>query len=130
MSEIWDQLLALKALTFDTGTFHEAQAFQLKMWSRLMFPHADEAVTKVATGTRWLVEFNVKGSEDMVLPAENLLRGLSESVKDLLGGYFTVKVVFNGTAIFEDKGKPKKKRNLRETMKRLIDADKGADQGE
>jgi len=118
--------MVLKAMTYDTGTMHEAQIFQLKVWARLMFDGADETAINVGVMTSWMVEFAVKAPPEWKAPAEDLLRGLSNSVKDLLGDYFTTKVTLNGNAIFEDKGKPKKKRNLRETMKRLIDADKGA----
>jgi len=123
---IWNQLMILKSLTFEAGTLHDAQIFQLKVWAKLMFDEAEETTINVAVQTRWVVEFAVKASADWKMPREDLLRGLSNSVKDLLGDYFTVKVLLNGTAIFEDKGKPKKKRNLRATMKRLKDADKGA----
>jgi hypothetical protein len=127
MSEIWDQLMALKAMTYDTGTLHDAQVYQLKMWSALLFEGATERTINVKLGlSQWRIHFELVAPLEWKAPDEALLRGLANSVKDLLGEYFSTKVTVNGTAIFEDKGKPKKKRDLRATMKRLIDADKGA----
>lgn len=120
--KIWDELLALKAVTETTGVLHDAQRFQLQMWGPLMLKHARKI--DVGVSLPW-VEHD--GTPDEVLHEDRVVEfrvvsvggpkprdlkkriaTLDKWVKKLLGDRFTVRVVVRGKLIFEGKGKPKK----------------------
>jgi hypothetical protein len=113
--DMWDQLMALRAITQTTGILHEAQIIQLRYWPRIAIPHSiscevayfqkeineEGEVTQVPTIEFRPVLSKAKPPKDL----KKRLAGLNRSVKDLLGPNFTVKVKLGKKIIFTSKGK-------------------------
>jgi hypothetical protein len=87
-----EQVAQLKALTLRTGTLHELQIQQLKIWPRVALPHTTSSEARVDT-TKHVVEFRVEVSGRAPSQLTDRLKGLDQSVKDLLGTWWRVKVV-------------------------------------
>lgn len=109
-----EQLMLLRAMTRETGILHDAQVFQLKIWSKAAFSLAfeeglqdvefavgihDDSKTKEKLR---LVEFRVKATGKPRPPTKPLLEVLAKSVRGLLGDEYTVVAKLNGAAIFVD----------------------------
>lgn len=127
---IWEQLLELKAVTLETGTLHEAQVFQLKLWGPLALPQAHDI--EIAVGLphmtshpeNKLVEFyrvEVRAKAETAPPRDlkNRLEGLCRSIRTLLGDHFDIIVKINGKTIFLKKGARKKSASFKNTYDRL-----------
>lgn len=133
---LWAQLHALRGVTLQMGTIHEAQKFQLQVWGELAFPHVeqcevavglphlDEKLGKVQLVDQHVVEFRLKDTKGKGPPRgfRKTLEVLAKSVKDLLGEVFDVRVKVNKTVIYSVKGKPRKPTDVQALMKRLTDA--------
>jgi hypothetical protein len=126
---IWEQLLELKAVTAETGTVHEAQVLQLKLWGFLALPHVQASEMSLAVGLPHMdgeearelyrVEYRVKSDARPPRNLKKLLNGLARSVKKLLGDYFTVAVLVNGKTIFLSKGERKVKTTFKQIAARM-----------
>ena len=128
-NDLRKQMMALKAITETTGVIHDAQVAQLKIWGPVLVAHSREMEIGVALpwteneGTPEechhddrVVEFRVKSTRGKA--PKNLkkrFRILNQSVKDLLGDRFVVRVTLRGKAIFEGKGIPKGQNHLHGT---------------
>lgn len=109
------QLLALRAVTQNTGALHEGQVVQLKYWPRIAIPHStaceiayfQKERNEAGVVTRHpVIEFRMTLGKSK--PPKNLksrLAGLSRSVKDLLGPDFGVRVKVGAKVIYQSKGK-------------------------
>jgi hypothetical protein len=123
-NKIWQELLALKALTETTGVIHEAQKFQLQCWAQLIFPHGDNIEIGIQLpwteheGTPAEIHHDIRAVEFRVWktagkPPKDLtkrLKALDGWVKRLLGDRFEVRAAVKGKVIFTGKGKPLKKK--------------------
>lgn len=130
---IWDQLKALRQLTESTGALHEAQVYQLKQWGPLALQHVQEIEIGVNLHEKPCVEFRAIGvTTEVPENLQSLLAGLDRSIKSLLGQHFATRVLVDGVVIFEEQGKPRKRRNLKKTIERLKkqDAAAGANEGD
>jgi hypothetical protein len=124
---IWDQLKALRAITNNTGAIHDAQVHQLKQWGPLALQHVEEIEIGVRMHDKPCVEFRAKGvTTEVPENFASLLAGLDRSIKYMLGDHFATRVLVDGVVIFEEKGKARKKPNLKKTIERLKKQDAAA----
>ena|SRR6185312_6482170 len=96
--EIWEQLRVLKDLTETTGSIHEAQVTQLKIWAQCLFGSTDIEIDIEDVPT---VRFKANSNAPMSM---DTLKGLDRSVKSVLGDYFAVIVINKDITIFNSFG--------------------------
>jgi hypothetical protein len=131
--DIANQLMELKGVTQQTGTVHEAQAFQLKLWGLLALSNVRKADLEVAVGLPHLegdnavkmyrVEYRATSSAKPPKDLKKRLEALDRSVKWLLGDHFELTVRMDGKAIFVRKGARQKKQNVKRLLDRLKNDD-------
>jgi hypothetical protein len=112
----WEQLQALKVLTFETGVVHQAQLDQLRLWGRVAFQfvpkegfecqvdtdHQD--VHYVLNGGKLFKEpswFSFKKKEFDFDWLVGIIAGLDRSIHDLLGPEWRLLVTHNGKLEYE-----------------------------
>lgn len=110
VNDVQKQLMMLRGLTKTTGMLHEAQVLQLKHWPRIAIPHSTYSEFAFSH-EKHLVEFRIKTKGKAPGDLKLRLGGLTESVRDLLGPEYTVRIKDGKKKLFESKGKvevPKK----------------------
>jgi len=102
----WSQLMALKALTFQTGVMHQAQIDQLRLWGRVAFQFipregfechissADHSVCYVLKDGE--LYDKKKGATHNFKWLVKIIAGLDRSIHDLLGEEWQLKIKHNG----------------------------------
>lgn len=93
-------LLHLKDLTRRTGTIHDAQALQLRIWPRIAIPNSTQSVAKVDT-KKCTVLFEVTRKGRQPKNQQRLFKVLDENVKFMLGDWWSVSVKEGKKIIFE-----------------------------
>ena len=98
-----DQLMQLKAMTIRTGSIHEAQILQLKMWP-LLIPNVTKAAFSIDTD-RKLVSFKCESSSNRVTKKVKLTcKNMSEWTKQLLWNETAVTISINEKHVFDSRG--------------------------
>jgi hypothetical protein len=114
-NDTYTQLMMLRGLTKTTGMLHEAQVLQLKHWPRIAIPHSTYSEFGFSH-EKHVVEFRVKTKGKAPKDLKLRLGGLAESVRDLLGPEYTVRVKDGKKKLFESKGQvPVPKKETRES---------------
>lgn len=111
----WEQLMVLRAMTETTGVLHEAQILQLRYWPLAAFPHVSSVTIAYDTGRnhdgedsgKRVMEFRVKVDPKKRAPKniKKRFEVLDQSVKDLLGPTWTVRVKAGNKKLFESAGR-------------------------
>lgn len=102
--DAWEQLRIIRDISNKTRTLHESQVLNLKMWPFLAVTQADPVKSEIELNwTGNSIQFNLykkKGLRSSKNQNERL-RILDESVKDLLGNWWSVYVVLDGKVLYE-----------------------------
>jgi hypothetical protein len=100
----YEQLMALKALTKETGVLHDAQVFQLKLWP-LVMTHATKSEFTVDFDFKDII-FNITETKGKV-PTQftKRLKLLCKYTQNLLGEDWTVTVKLKNKPRYTLKGK-------------------------
>jgi hypothetical protein len=99
-----DQLMMLRAMTIRTGSIHEAQALQLKMWP-LLIPNVVKAEAKV-DAERKIVSFICESTSNRATKkVTNTCKHIAEWTKQLLWAETTVTIKINDKLIFDSRNK-------------------------
>ena len=98
MSEVLEQLKALKANTESTGILHEAQLTQIKYWILGLIPGSTEL--SISFNHKNSISFNVAAPSIKFKQKKKRLEMISLWTKELLGEYYLVEIAINDQLIF------------------------------
>jgi hypothetical protein len=115
--EPWNQLQSLKALTFQTGTLHQAQIDQLRLWGRVSFPYVpkegyechididNQEVNYVLKGGKLFKKyhswFTKQADRHDFKWLVNVIALLDHSIHELLGDEWRTLITHNGKVEYE-----------------------------
>lgn len=104
MPSSWkDQLLSLKDVTERTGTMHDAQVLQLKMWGGIAFGGLDWEAKVDPADKSVLYDIASKIPPRRVKDMANVVAALERSVHWLFGDHWLLKVRNNDNLLYEGK---------------------------
>lgn len=98
-----EQLDLLRGMTIRTGSIHEAQALQLKMWP-LLIPGVKKATASV-DAERKIVTFNCESKGRTTNKVKLTCKNIDNWVKQLLWPETTVLIKINNNVIYDSRAR-------------------------
>lgn len=89
--DTWQQLMVLRGMTQTTGILHDAQIFQLKMWSMVFSPHVQSCELRIGPEKRE-IEFHLKTKGKAPGDFKDRCQMLVQWVQNLLGPEWLVRI--------------------------------------